>query len=196
MADVAPDPTSKPTILPRGIATNLGLAGAAAAAIPVFVDLVKDGKLPERTIRLVIIVGAVLAGLAMFGRFAQAVAAIFAQALVQRREQRTSSTFASATGSASAGVLSVSPTLLDRLAAVERAAFPPATTDATAEATRLAATYATPFGTDVEPVEGYEQRADPVGDAAIASDEVRAMPDDPGAIPLDEGDAKTAEVSA
>jgi hypothetical protein len=82
MADVAPDPTQKPTVIPRGIATNLGLGGAAVAVVPVLVDLIKDGKLTEGTVRLLIIVGAALAALAMLGRFWQAIEATKAQATV------------------------------------------------------------------------------------------------------------------
>lgn len=83
MPDTAPDPTTRPVVIPRGIATNLGLAGGAAAVIPVVVDLIKDGKLPDATIRLLIIVGGALAAVGMIGRFWQAGKAIEAQAVTK-----------------------------------------------------------------------------------------------------------------
>jgi hypothetical protein len=65
---------SPPAKISRGIATNLGLAGTAAAVIPVVIDFLNDDAIDDRTRRLLIIVAAALAGLVIVARSVQAVA--------------------------------------------------------------------------------------------------------------------------
>lgn len=65
---------SPPAKITRGLATNLGLGGAAGALAPVLVDLVTGDTLDDRTRRLLIVVAGALAAVVILGRSAQAVA--------------------------------------------------------------------------------------------------------------------------
>lgn len=75
-----PEPAASPPVkITKGLSTYAGLAGASAAILPLVIDTLTDERIDAGTRTALIVAGAVLLGLVIVSRTAQAVAAELAR---------------------------------------------------------------------------------------------------------------------